>query len=94
MSGFLAKVGLLNAGVEVGTPLAWLLVVGGIATSLLTLYALSKVWSQAFWRPLGEARFNAQPLDFQSWCVGHSPSVAKRSQLAQSTGRELASISV
>ena len=56
LSGFLAKVGLLDAGIAVGTPLAWVVVVGGIATSLLTLYALSKVWSQAFWRPLAETR--------------------------------------
>jgi multicomponent Na+:H+ antiporter subunit D len=56
LSGFLAKIGLLDAGIAVGTPLAWVVVVGGIATSLLTLYALSKVWSQAFWRPLAEAR--------------------------------------
>ncbi|KRC87406.1 cation:proton antiporter [Terrabacter sp. Root85] len=55
LSGFLAKVGLLNAGIELGTPLAWLLVVGGIVTSLLTLYALTKVWSQAFWRTLADA---------------------------------------
>ena len=55
LSGFLAKVGLLDAGIELGTPLAWLLVVGGIATSLLTLYALTKVWSQAFWRTLADA---------------------------------------
>ncbi|MBW8730738.1 MAG: Na+/H+ antiporter subunit D [Terrabacter sp.] len=55
LSGFLAKVGLLHAGIEVGTPLAWLLVVGGIVTSLLTLYALTKVWSQAFWRTLADA---------------------------------------
>jgi multicomponent Na+:H+ antiporter subunit D len=56
LSGFLAKIGLLDAGIAVGTPLAWVVVVGGIATSLLTLYALSKVWSQAFWRPLAETR--------------------------------------
>ncbi|GAA2743798.1 Na+/H+ antiporter subunit D [Terrabacter aerolatus] len=55
LSGFLAKVGLLDAGIAVGTPLAWLLVVGGIVTSLLTLYALAKVWSQAFWRTLADA---------------------------------------
>jgi multicomponent Na+:H+ antiporter subunit D len=55
LSGFLAKIGLLHAGVEVGTPLAWLLVAGGIVTSLLTLYALAKVWSQAFWRSRPEA---------------------------------------
>ncbi|WP_020144850.1 Na+/H+ antiporter subunit D [Terracoccus sp. 273MFTsu3.1] len=55
LSGFLAKVGLLHAGIELGTPLAWVLVVGGIVTSLLTLYALTKVWSQAFWRTLADA---------------------------------------
>jgi len=55
-SGFLAKIGLIDAGIAVGTPLAWVVVVGGVVTSLLTLYALSKVWSQAFWRPLAEAR--------------------------------------
>lgn len=55
LSGFLAKVGLLDAGISVGTPLAWVLVVGGIITSLLTLYALAKVWSQAFWRTLADA---------------------------------------
>ena len=56
LSGFLAKIGLIDAGIDVGMPLAWVVVVGGIATSLLTLYALSKVWSQAFWRPVAEAR--------------------------------------
>ena len=55
LSGFLAKIGLLHAGIALGTPLAWLLVVGGIVTSLLTLYALTKVWSQAFWRTLADA---------------------------------------
>ena len=63
LSGFLAKIGLVQAGIEVGTPLAWLLVAAGILTSLLTLYALSKVWSQAFWRSLVEARVSSAQLD-------------------------------
>ena len=54
LSGFLAKIGLFHAGIEFGTPLSWALVAGGIVTSLLTLYALAKVWSQAFWRPIAE----------------------------------------
>jgi multicomponent Na+:H+ antiporter subunit D len=62
MSGFLAKIGLLHAGIEVGTPLAWLLVVGGIVTSLLTLYALAKVWSQAFWRTLADAPHSTETV--------------------------------
>ncbi|GAA3614143.1 Na+/H+ antiporter subunit D [Microlunatus ginsengisoli] len=49
-SGFVGKVGLLQAGVQFGTPLAYVLVAGGVATSLLTLYAMAKVWNRAFWR--------------------------------------------
>ncbi|MFI2753779.1 Na+/H+ antiporter subunit D [Cellulomonas sp. P22] len=50
LSGFLGKVGLLEAGVQLGTPLAYTLVVGGVVTSLLTLYALVKAWNKAFWQ--------------------------------------------
>lgn len=50
LSGFVGKLGLLGAGVEVGTPLAYVLVAGGVLTSLLTLYAMAKVWNRAFWR--------------------------------------------
>jgi len=49
-SGFIGKVGLLQAGVQFGTPLAYVLIVGGVLTSLLTLYAMAKVWNRAFWR--------------------------------------------
>ncbi|GAB3145597.1 Na+/H+ antiporter subunit D [Micromonospora sonneratiae] len=49
-SGFLGKVGLLQAGVAAGGVLPWLLVAGGTITSLLTLYAIMKVWNMAFWR--------------------------------------------
>ncbi|MFC0006234.1 Na+/H+ antiporter subunit D [Micromonospora siamensis] len=49
-SGFLGKLGLLQAGVAVGGGLAWVLVVAGTVTSLLTLYAASRVWNIAFWR--------------------------------------------
>ncbi|MEE6264001.1 Na+/H+ antiporter subunit D [Plantactinospora sonchi] len=49
-SGFLGKLGLLQAGVAAGGVLPWLLVGVGSLTSLLTLYATTKVWSLAFWR--------------------------------------------
>ena len=49
-SGFLGKIGLLQAGVAVGTPMAYTLVAGGVITSLLTLYALVKAWNKAFWQ--------------------------------------------
>jgi multicomponent Na+:H+ antiporter subunit D len=50
-SGFLGKLAVLQAGVQEGTGLALASVGVGLLTSLLTLYALAKVWSQAFWRP-------------------------------------------
>jgi multicomponent Na+:H+ antiporter subunit D len=49
-SGFLGKLGLVQAGVDDGGVLAWVLVAGGLLTSLLTLYAIARVWNLAFWR--------------------------------------------
>lgn len=49
LSGFIGKLGLLQAGAEFGGPLVWVTMVGGIATSLLTLIAMAKVWNRAFW---------------------------------------------
>ncbi|MGA5300170.1 Na+/H+ antiporter subunit D [Nucisporomicrobium flavum] len=49
-SGFLGKLGLLQAGVDAGGALAWVLVAGSVVTSLLTLYAIGRVWNLAFWR--------------------------------------------
>src|SRR6476469_7304622 len=54
LSGFLGKVGLFEAGVQDGRVLAYVLVAGGALTSLLTLYAIIRVWGRAFWRPLPE----------------------------------------
>ncbi len=50
LSGFLGKAGLLEAGVAVGTPMAFVLVAGSVLTSLLTLYAIVKAWNKAFWQ--------------------------------------------
>ncbi|TDE99013.1 Na+/H+ antiporter subunit D [Occultella glacieicola] len=54
MSGFLGKVGLLQAGLELGSPLALATVAGGLLTSLLTLYAVVKAWNKAFWQDAPE----------------------------------------
>ncbi|MGC5050738.1 Na+/H+ antiporter subunit D [Micromonospora sp. DT48] len=61
-SGFLGKLGLLQAGVAVGGPLAWTLVVVGTATSLLTLYVASRMWNIAFWRSPCESHPATAPL--------------------------------
>ncbi|AOW94941.1 Na+/H+ antiporter subunit D [Rhodococcus sp. WMMA185] len=54
-SGFIGKVALLQAGAEDGSTLAWILVAGGTVTSLLTLYAVARVWAKAFWRARADA---------------------------------------
>ncbi|ASW54109.1 Na+/H+ antiporter subunit D [Plantactinospora sp. KBS50] len=51
-SGFLGKLGLLEAGAAEGGVLPWSLVAAGSLTSLLTLYAVVRVWNLAFWRPV------------------------------------------
>jgi len=49
-SGFIGKLGLFEAGAEAATPaMYWLIAIGSLV-SLLTLYALIRVWSLAFWR--------------------------------------------
>ncbi|WP_336205287.1 Na+/H+ antiporter subunit D [Nonomuraea sp. LPB2021202275-12-8] len=50
MSGFLGKLALVQAGLSEGGPLPLTLVAAGLVTSLLTLYAVAKVWGKAFWR--------------------------------------------
>ncbi|WP_116115294.1 Na+/H+ antiporter subunit D [Austwickia chelonae] len=49
-SGFLGKIGLMQGGVLAETPLAYALVATSAVTSLLTLYAVARVWALAFWR--------------------------------------------
>jgi multicomponent Na+:H+ antiporter subunit D len=49
-SGFIGKFALFDAAAEVGTPIMLVLIVGGIVTSLLTLYALMRAWNLSFWR--------------------------------------------
>ncbi|MBX5485182.1 MAG: Na+/H+ antiporter subunit D [Mycolicibacterium hassiacum] len=54
-SGFIGKVALLQAGAQDGSALAWMLVAGGVVTSLLTLYVVARVWTKAFWRSREDA---------------------------------------
>jgi multicomponent Na+:H+ antiporter subunit D len=49
-SGFIGKFALFEAAARIGTPLMIVLIVGGIVTSLLTLYALMRAWNLSFWR--------------------------------------------
>ncbi|MDS1116102.1 Na+/H+ antiporter subunit D [Gordonia westfalica] len=54
-SGFIGKVALLEAGVQNGSVLAWILVAGSVVTSLLTLYVVARIWTKGFWRPRADA---------------------------------------
>ena len=63
LSGFLAKLGLLQAGLDVGGPLANAAVAAAIATSLLTLYAVGRAWSEIFWGPAADVVPDDDPHD-------------------------------
>src|SRR4051794_29455399 len=76
MSGFLGKVALTEAGLRVGTPLAYAVVTAGMVTSLLTLYAVAKSWNLAFWRTPEEAHEIARELSGLGRRAG-SPAVVR-----------------
>lgn len=62
LSGFIGKVALIDAGIQSGTVLAWVLVGVSALVSLLTLYAMAKIWNRAFWQgPQGELEENPVP---------------------------------
>ncbi|WP_374113781.1 Na+/H+ antiporter subunit D [Microbacterium sp. zg.B96] len=49
-SGFIGKFALFDAAASVGAPLMIVVIVGGVITSLLTLYSLMRAWNLSFWR--------------------------------------------
>lgn len=54
-SGFIGKLGLLQAGVADGSALAYSVVSGGVVASLLTLLVMARVWNRAFMRSTADA---------------------------------------
>jgi multicomponent Na+:H+ antiporter subunit D len=48
LSGFFAKLGLVQAGLQAGQ--GWIVAVS-LAVSLLTLYSMMQLWHEAFWKP-------------------------------------------
>jgi multicomponent Na+:H+ antiporter subunit D len=53
-SGFIGKLALFEASAQQGTALSYTLIGTGALVSLLTLYALMRVWNMAFWRPAAD----------------------------------------
>lgn len=55
LSGFVGKLGLLQAGVAHAGVLAYVGVIASVVCSLLTLLAMAKVWNRAFWRAVPDS---------------------------------------
>lgn len=62
-SGFIGKYALFDAAAAVGTPIMYALIVAGIVTSLLTLYALMRAWNLSFWREEEDASEESGVID-------------------------------
>lgn len=77
-SGFLGKVALLDAALDLQSPLAVVAVVAGVATSILTLIAVVRVWQRAFWQDRGEDDDRVHSLRVlpRIWVVAASTLVA------------------
>ena len=73
LSGFIGKIALFETAASVGTPIMMVLIVGGIVTSLLTLYALMRAWNLAFWREDDE--YAAETAERMSY-LGNAPAAA------------------
>ncbi|RLP60023.1 Na+/H+ antiporter subunit D [Kocuria rhizophila] len=71
-SGFLGKVGLLEAGIASGTWLDHLLVGVSVLVSLLTLLALIRVWNRVFLRRVEDAEY-PDPVLRATTAQGHHP---------------------
>ncbi|MDZ4044317.1 MAG: Na+/H+ antiporter subunit D [Rhodoglobus sp.] len=86
-SGFIGKLALFQASAEQGTALAWTLIGAGALVSLLTLYALMRVWNMAFWRPAGDVEgYESTLLDNVSEAPGRETVKKTRSTPRLMTG--------
>ncbi|CAN5859763.1 Na+/H+ antiporter subunit D [soil metagenome] len=65
LSGFLAKLGLLQAGVEAGH---YAIVAVALAVSLLTLLSMAKIWQEAFWKRLPEGT-STESVALRPWTL-------------------------
>jgi multicomponent Na+:H+ antiporter subunit D len=73
LSGFFAKVGLVQAGLNAGQ---YLLVGVSLAVSLLTLFSMMKIWNEAFWKPapprtmpVAETEITAGTANLTAWLM-------------------------
>lgn len=98
-SGFIGKVALFQASAEQGTALAFVLIGAGALVSLLTLYALIRVWNMAFWRPAEDVEgYESTMLDNVSEAPGRTAVTEKRAiprlMIAATAGMVVASVAL
>jgi multicomponent Na+:H+ antiporter subunit D len=75
LSGFWAKLTLIRAGLESGR---YLIVAVALAVSILTLFSMTKIWAEAYWKPApaaGEAVLAAAraTIPRQTWLLLLAP---------------------
>ncbi len=75
LSGFWAKLVLVKSGIDAGQ---WVIVGTALAVSLLTLYSMTKIWAEAFWKdaPANAGAAGADPAALEAgarfgrWATG------------------------
>ncbi|MDQ7842781.1 MAG: Na+/H+ antiporter subunit D [Armatimonadota bacterium] len=66
LSGFFAKLALVKAGMERGE---YIIVAAALGVGLLTLFSMTKIWAEAFWKP-GEASGAGAAPGSWAWIIG------------------------
>jgi multicomponent Na+:H+ antiporter subunit D len=61
LSGFWAKLALVTAGLQAGQ---YAIVAAALAVSLLTLFSMTKIWAEAFWKRAPEPQISSTSLPF------------------------------
>ena len=75
-SGFVGKLGMMQAGIAENTWITWTLVIASVVTSLLTLLAVARIWSRGFWRRAEEVE-SVEPI-LQQKTLAHTRAANKR----------------
>ena len=86
LSGFLAKLGLLQAGLADGGGLAVAGVVAAVATSLLTLYAMGRAWTETFWGPVADVVPDTDRSDGVDVATARTPRLMTSAAIAAVVG--------
>jgi multicomponent Na+:H+ antiporter subunit D len=89
-SGFVAKVALLQGGAEAATPAAYAVTAAAVLTSLLTLFAMTRIWVNAFWGKKREPYPDEDPDDDITVGTGST----SRGMLVATTGLVAAGVAI